>query len=150
MSKGHPARWCINYRVDKSPLDSTLPDRCPPTCAAGVKYSDFDGNCFDRRPCFLDDKGQSKPNALQCPKIRRPTAQEILDYETWAAEQHEKHRVVMKAIVPWRAAWKGKSGCEKIDCPACGAKFGLSLRISRVNGHVHGHCSTIECVSWME
>jgi hypothetical protein len=36
-----------------------------------------------------------------------------------------------------------------MDCPVC--KTGkLQYRRSSYNGHVHGRCSTADCVAWME
>lgn len=37
----------------------------------------------------------------------------------------------------------------EIDCPIC--KTGkLRFSVSPSNGHVHAHCTTRQCVSWME
>lgn len=55
---------------------------------------------------------------------------------------------VRTGIKPWRDAHKGKSAREVVECPACSGK--LHLSISSYNGHVHGHCETEGCVSWVE
>lgn len=36
-----------------------------------------------------------------------------------------------------------------IDCPVCG-EGKLYFSVARSNGHVHAHCTTRLCVSWME
>lgn len=42
-----------------------------------------------------------------------------------------------------------KQGSGEIDCPIC--KTGkLRFSVARSNGHVHAHCSTRLCMSWME
>lgn len=41
-----------------------------------------------------------------------------------------------------------KQGSGVIDCPNCGNK--LHFSVARSNGHVHAHCETRLCVSWME
>lgn len=60
----------------------------------------------------------------------------------------DKYRIVLKAILPWREKWRGKSHSEVIECPAC--KGNLHLSISKGNNHVHGRCETKGCVAWME
>jgi hypothetical protein len=121
----------------------------PDTCEAGVDYSRFTGTKFDARPCFLDKyTGESKPDALPCEHLRRPTSEEIALHETWLKGRMERMGRVMEAIYPWRVAHKGKSASEVVECPEC--KGRLHLSISSYNGHVHGHCETADCVSWME
>ena len=116
-------------------------------CEAGVPYSMFDGTRFDVRPCFLDN-GQSKPNALHCEHLRRPTADEIAAHDKWMAGRLSRLGTVMTGIKAWREAHKGKSASEVVECPAC--KGRLHLSIAARNGHVHGKCETDGCVAWME
>lgn len=119
------------------------------TCEAGVDYSTMDGVKFDQRPCFLDDKtGESKPSALPCEHLRRPTPEEIAAHQGWVAARMDQLGVVMKGIRPWRDAHKGRSATEIVECPACHGR--LHLSISAYNGHVHGRCETAGCVQWME
>lgn len=42
-----------------------------------------------------------------------------------------------------------KRGSGEIDCPICKAGK-LRFSVARVNGHVHAHCTTRLCMSWME
>ena len=138
---GYADGWCIHYRGISDGRGGTVT-----SCEAGVEYSTFAGN-FHRQPCFLN-KGQSKPDALPCEHLRRPTTKEINLHEIWLEERLNKMATVMTAILPWRQKHKGRSHAETIECPAC--KGQLRLSIAAYNGHVHGHCSTEGCVSWME
>jgi hypothetical protein len=141
---GYAAGWCIHYRHNRNP--KTVHDN---TCEAGVEYDLFkDQGKFPTWPCFLDEKGQSKPGALTCTLLRRPTTEEIAAHEKWSAERLGLLGKVMVGISSWRLAHKGKSAQEVVECPGCGGR--LHLSISGYNGHVHGHCETAGCVSWME
>lgn len=51
------------------------------------------------------------------------------------------------AIVDATRGKRGVSGA--IDCPVCGAKVSLHY-VAACNGHIHGKCSTKDCVAWME
>jgi hypothetical protein len=133
---GYAAGWCIHFRS----LGSHT------TCEVGVPYSNF---ASSMRPCFLDDKtGESKPDALHCDKLRRPTKEEIDLHEQWLKERMNKQILVMVGIEDWRKSHKGKSVSEVVECPACKGRLHLSIAAS--NGHVHGSCETQDCVSWME
>lgn len=139
---GYAARWCIHYR---SPQDAE-------TCEAGVPYSRFrpPHGVWSRQPCFLDDKGESKPDAVSCEKLRRPTPEEIALHEGWLRERLEKIGKAMQAILPFRERVKreGRGFSGEIECPVCAGRLRFSIAGS--NGHAHVHCSTEGCVSWME
>lgn len=68
------------------------------------------------------------------------------------ADVLEKALQQMEIVGPTVRVWinspgpKGKQ--ETIECPVCKGKLHLSR--SGYNGHVHGHCETEDCVSWME
>lgn len=138
---GYRGGWCIHYKAP--PLLFERDQRH--VCEAGVDIETFQK--FDVRPCFLDN-GKSKPGALKCAHLRRPTQEEIAAHEQWHARRMNTLGAVMKAIEPWRKAHKGKSHAETIECPAC--KGRLHLSIAACNGHVHAQCETEGCVSWME
>lgn len=148
-SPGYRAGWCIHYRA---PTGLGLGGKRHDTCEAGVPFSRWAGPKFQTRfaqqPCFLDENGQSKPDALPCEYLRRPTPEEIAADKAWMDAYWEKMRVVFAAIMPWRKRHKGKSFGEVIECPVC--KGRLHLSISSYNNHVHGRCETEGCVSWME
>jgi hypothetical protein len=137
---GYRAEWCIHYR----PPSIANGD----TCEAGIAFSIFEGTTFAQRPCFLDAEGQSKPGALWCVALRRPTAEEIEAHEAWSEERSRKLMVVMVGIAPWRMEHQNQNFAEVVECPEC--KGRLHLSIARSNSHVHAHCETEGCVSWME
>jgi hypothetical protein len=140
---GYAPNWCIHYRYNR---DIKPGER--DTCGAGVDYETWRGTKHAERPCFLDERGQNKPNAVHCPHLRRPTSEEIAAHEGWLKNRMTMLGVVMVGIGPWRAAHRGKSAREVVECPAC--KGRLHLSIAAYNGHCHGHCETDGCVSWME
>ena len=144
---GYAAGWCIHYRSNRVPLGQTIKPE-DDTCEAGVRFDTLRGTKFDQRPCFLDKSGESKPDAIPCPHLRKPTPAEIEAHEGWINERMGLLGTVMQGILPWRNAHKGKSASEVVECPAC--KGRLHLSISGYNGHVHGRCETTGCVSWME
>lgn len=140
---GYAAEWCIHYRGTSDGKGGTVT-----SCKKGVEYSTFRGTPFQKRPCFLTGKGESKPDSIPCEHLRRPTPYEIAADEASFEAHMNIMRTVMLAIKPWRQKHKGRSHSEVIECPAC--KGSLHLSISSYNGHVHGHCKTEGCVSWME
>ncbi len=138
---GYPAGWCIHYRSSHG--GETFTD-----CEAGIPFAVWNAVKFDTRPCFLGEDGESKPGAATCALIRKPTAEEIAAHEEWVRGRMGQLGIVMQGISEWRKAHKGKSAREVVECPAC--KGRLRLSIAAYNGHVHGHCETDGCVSWME
>jgi hypothetical protein len=143
--RGQKPGWCIHYRAPKIGGFGNGHD----DCEAGVPFKTFEGVPFDYRPCFLDkDTGESKPVAVPCQHLRRPTPEEIATNRAWRDGRMAKLGTVMTGIMPWRKAHKGKSASEVVECPACQGR--LHLSISSYNGHVHGRCETPDCVSWME
>jgi hypothetical protein len=140
---GYAAGWCIHYRGITGPRGERVT-----SCEVGIDYEAWRGVGHDKQPCFLDDQGQSKPNAMSCPHLRRPTPEEIAAHKRWLDERWAKLGTVMVGIADWRAAHKGKSASEVVECPAC--KGRLHLSIAAYNGHVHGRCESEGCVSWME
>lgn len=75
---GYAPNWCIHYRYNRD----VKPGQ-PDTCEAGVDYEAWRGTNHDVRPCFLDENGQSKPNAVRCPSLRHPTTEEIAAHKVW-------------------------------------------------------------------
>lgn len=140
---GYAAGWCIYYRYNRD----VKPGQ-PNTCEAGVDYAAWNGIGHASRPCFLDEKGRSKPDAVHCPKLRRPTTEEIALHKGWLDQRFKIMGEVMVGTAPWRKAHEGQSAREVVECPACKGK--LHLSITAHNGHVHGRCETEGCVDWME
>ncbi len=142
---GYRAGWCIHYKAPPRGLRPVEPH----VCEAGVNIETaFGGTKFHTRPCFLTERGESKPDAAPCEHLRRPTSTEIEQHEKWLDEHLKKMADVMAAIAPWRKQHKGKNFAEVVECPAC--KGRLHLSIAAYNSHVHGRCETAGCVSWME
>lgn len=71
--------------------------------------------------------------------------------EKWFEEQFAQLATARAAIVKHAGPYKkgvGKAG--KTDCPICKGKETLQYSRAGYNGHIHAHCSTKDCVSWME
>ncbi len=119
-------------------------------CTAGIDLKTFQKVATGTRgikwgPCI---EGHTLENPHEhCPHWIRRT-REMGEKRADAMERSEKmFSIVMPVVDEWRKKEPfGKQ--EVIECPACKGK--LSLSQSSYNGHVHGHCSTKDCVSWME
>lgn len=99
-------------------------------------------------PCI---GGHTTPNVLKlCPKWERRSMEHS---EKWADEIEaaiSRYTVVMPVVAKWRT-WSDRNRVSKqevIECPKCKGRLHLSQ--AAYNGHVHGHCETEGCVSWME
>lgn len=131
-------------------------------------------------PCFHPERDNIPPDGAwpTCPHLSFKTPEE-LDKEAAEHEEHfriavERITVVRPAILK-HAGWKqsdvsddeipagarramdgvtsiakeAKDARGRFPCPVC--KTGtLAYSIAAFNGHVHAHCSTDKCVSWME
>ena len=135
---GYPAGWCIHYRAPRDQVTS---------CEAGVEYATFHATKFERRPCFLDQRGQSKPGAVTCQHLRRPTPEEIAAHAQWTKAHIDRLTTVMLGIADWRKRHRGRAAAETVECPACKGRLHLSIA---GNGHTRGRCETEGCVSWMQ
>lgn len=118
-------------------------------CRAGVDYRALVGGPDEgwacRAPCITTSRSN---DVVPCTSYRDPTPDEIAESEAEFQSVMNRMRVVMTGIAPWRKAHKGQSFAEVVECPAC--KGRLHLSIAAYNGHVHGHCETAGCASWME
>lgn len=54
----------------------------------------------------------------------------------------------LKLCPHWLRTTREQGEAEVVACPVCGGR--LHLTQSAYNGHVHGKCSTPDCVNWME
>lgn len=124
-------------------------------CEAGVCYKtlqgddkDDQGRYIDRLPCLPPlSPFQATLPRIYCKHFRAKTAEEVDAEEAAMAARMKLHAKVGPAVIAWRQKPpKGKR--EVIECPACGGRLHLSQ--SSYNGHVHGRCETVGCVSWME
>lgn len=119
-------------------------------CALGLGAS----NAMDRArnagdpnmsPCIGGHKA-SDVLAL-CPKWERRSIERAEKRADSIARWMERMAIAMPVVSAWRAEPPvGKS--EIIECPVCKGRLHLSQ--SSYNGHVHGHCETKDCLSWME
>lgn len=136
-------------------------------CDAGVKYDDVipdpanqSGKAL-RLPCHTEPYPNATPSQLEqfhrrgkCEKLCLPTVDEIKAYEVEtekmmkeATDRIMKLEPVMSAMrKSFRKSRKGER--REIECPTC--KGRLVLVMSGHNGHIHGQCSTADCVSFME
>ena len=135
-------------------------------CKAGVVYLDqfgradkdsehsyIDGRYYEsagifKRLCCTSGNERSESEQLaSCPKWIRRTREQGEARADDIDASTERFRKVMPVVAEWRKKPpKGKQ--EIIECPVCNGKLHLSQ--SSYNGHVHGHCETEGCVSWME
>lgn len=144
--------WTMMYCQHYNPLGDRGGLR--KTCDAGVEYGRT-GEFFPikesratedkARPCI---NGHLVPDALaRCPKWIRKTREQGIARHQEIEEALERMRVVGPIVAQWREKLPiGKE--EVIECPACKGRLHLSQ--AACNGHVHGHCETPGCVSWME
>lgn len=132
------------------------------TCKAMVNYDDVcksgsRGICL---PC-LTICGDSVPVdgiAPICLKREMKTAPELDQEEKEFKEYTDKvftrtvkARIEILAHAKWdiNKPYQRESGASgTIECPVCKGK--LDYSIAGYNGHVHAHCHTPNCVSWME
>ena len=151
----HRTVWCKHFRA-MSQYE---------TCELGIRYADVRKD-HDPIPYQNGGRGTVYTMTRSLPCI--PTSNlggatcdkcEIPSEEEQAAEDAElKARMenTMKAraaiVLHLDGAWKrGMSGSQgAIDCPVCGKAGGLHFARSGYNGHIHAHCETANCCSWME
>lgn len=82
-----------------------------------------------------------------CPKWERRSLEHAEARADSIEESIRRMTIVGSVVGEWRKKEPiGKR--EVIECPACKGRLHLSQ--SGYNGHVHGHCETEGCVSWME
>lgn len=143
--EAHPPGWCVHYRTPDF-------ESINPTCEAGVLYASvwkLKGASipFELRPCFLDGL-ESRPDAVHCPRLRRPTAEEAARHKDRSNKRVQHMFTVLIATADWREAHQGQSAQETITCPVC--QGNLHLSISALNGHMSATCETPECVDFRE
>lgn len=142
MRAGHPPGWCIHYRSPSGPKGERVTE-----CAAGVSYDLWRRTPFAQRPCFLDREGKSKPGAVECAHLRRPTTQEMA--ENKAAEQINASAVlgVMAGVMDWT-----EDGRRTLECPICKGRLQVQ-RTSTPKGRnkmfVAAKCETDGCIQFL-
>lgn len=141
-------------------------DRCrADVCYREVTTDPDAGGCAFRSPCILWDKRPGPPLSERqraefarrgtCPKFELPTAEEVAASDRETAETAA--RIVR--LIPLMNRIKAEhanSWTGIVPCPICGANLTLRLNVFNSPGregrskHLHGHCLTPGCVSWME
>lgn len=113
-------------------------------CRAEVFYDSVkdDKGTFAHIPCLRDDKA-----TITCSLALFPTRNEAIKDIEESDKAFENCILARVAIVKRH---KGKTGIvDTMPCPVCKTGI-LHYSISSYNGHIHGHCETKNCVSWME
>lgn len=156
-------KYCQHY--DPGGLSMTGGKEPSGHCKAGVVYLDQFGRAPDdesskldgkyypssgiyQRICCTDGgKRSEEEQRARCPKWIRRTREQ----GEARADRMEDSLRRMTAAGPIVKEFRKKPWGKKavFDCPAC--KTGkLHLSQSSYNGHVHGRCTTPDCLSWME
>ena len=140
---------CTHYNgLSGRGLRDDAATRC---CDAGVVYltvrsTDESRKGFDRFPCFR--KGEGVP----CEKRHFPTAEEVAAEVAEHDARWERLKLGIAAVsedAKKLGLGKGKGGSGSVSCPVC--KTGMiSYAVAGYNGHIHGRCSTNDCVAWMQ
>lgn len=123
-------------------------------CDAGVNYRARVGGpdlgWLTRTPCM------AKHNVQTCDKYQEPTDDEIRACEDNFRKSFEGTQMAIALIIEKTGATPnfesfpdagGKGSAGEIECPVCAGV--LRYAVSGVNNHIHGHCSTPGCLSWM-
>jgi hypothetical protein len=137
--------YCTHYAP--KPGASLSVDYCALGCGASAmmkKARETSGNP-NMAPC-IGGHNCADVHAI-CPKWERRS----LEHAEARADSIEASLRRMTIVGPVVGAWRKKEPLGKqevIECPACKGRLHLSQ--SSYNGHVHGHCETKGCVSWME
>lgn len=123
-------------------------DYCSLGCDASKRMKDArDAGEPNMTPCI---GGHAAANVLAlCPKWERRSIEHAEQRADDIEKMMQRMTVVMPFVNKWRTHPKPeKSRQEIVECPQCKGKLHLSQ--SSYNGHVHAHCETKGCVSWME
>lgn len=124
-------------------------DWCALGCDSSKRMKDAHGAGEPRMsPCI---GGHTTPNVLKlCPKWERRSMEHSIKRADAIEAAIERFTVVMPVVAKWRT-WSDRNRVwkqEVIECPKCKGRLHLSQ--AAYNGHVHGHCETNGCVSWIE
>lgn len=137
--------YCEHYRPKPG---SVFHDYCTLGCGASERMdAGRQAGEPNMTPCIGGHK--AKDVLALCPKWQRRTREAGEQYADGVGESLSRMAVVMPVVSQWRVKPKPKQDRrEVIECPQCKGRLHLSQ--SSYNGHVHGHCETKGCVSWME
>lgn len=119
------------------------------SCKAGVVYADVKDESQvgrGRFPCWRDSE------SLPCDQRRYPTPEEVAAEIAEIEESSNRLNIAIGACRKDAATHgykKGNGGVGKIACPCCTTGT-LHYSVAGYNGHMHGQCTTPECMSWMQ
>lgn len=122
-------------------------------CDAGVVYDEVKeapslGKPM-RLPCFVE--GRFSGPDLPCVSRSIPNEEEALAIATERCDKaYRNAEAVGKAKEDALAKGfkKGSAGRGEVPCIICNGK--IRYTVAGLNGHMHAHCTTKGCVSWME
>lgn len=92
--------------------------------------------------------GRDRPHGV-CDKYLDTTPEQIAEREAWIQESNRKFKAAEPVVNAFRKENRGRSNRITVKCPAC-ENGSLSMSIAGYNGHVHGRCTTPNCLNWME
>lgn len=138
--------YCTHYAPQPG---MSKKDYCALGCDASQRMKDArDAGEPNMTPCI---GGHTTPNVLTlCPKWERRSLEHAEKRADSIEEMFRRMDVVGPVVAKWRT-WTERNRVAKqevIECPECKGRLHLSQ--ASYNGHVHGHCETKGCVSWME
>ena len=116
-------------------------------CRAGVDIKALVGDepgWFGRLPCQWWEGGCP----VACGKFEPIGIDSVKADDEAMAISMAKTFAAMSVVPAIKKKHKGKSWSGVVECPVCKGKLHVSH--AAYNGHVHGHCETDGCVSWME
>ena len=118
--------------------------------AAGLGDYYENAGIFNRICCTDGGKRTEEEQLARCPKWERRTLEQAAERADEFEQSMARMELVGAVLKPWRT-WTRQNRVAKaevIEFPACKGRLHLSQ--AAYNGHVHGHCETAGCVSWME
>lgn len=117
-------------------------------CDAGIVYATVKGQAkgFAAFPCFREGE------AVPCDKRHFPTPEEVAAEVAGIEARTDRLMLGMQAAgedAKKHGFKKGNGGTGSVPCPVC--KTGtLRYSVAGYNGHMHGRCTTADCVAWMQ
>lgn len=147
-------QWCVHYHRDPEKMFGKGVEKC----RAGVSYDELSRvgelgrtGCSLRLPCIRshhEPEGRRGQPLFECLKLQWPTAEESAEHEREADEAIDRLMACMPLLDGIRRNHKGQDWNGTAECSTCGKS--LHLRHAACNGHIHGQCETVDCVSFME
>jgi hypothetical protein len=116
-------------------------------CKAGVNFKELgDGKLGLGRsmPCYY----VAGTIPIHCDKYERKTVEEIQAEDAEMNASMARFMLSGPLIRKVKEEHKGTNWSGVEVCPVCSGKLHMSH--AKYNGHVHGHCETEGCLSWME